>query len=253
MSVLIQVMDIHKTYTVRKSPLHVLRGACLDVNAGDTVAIIGKSGAGKSTLLHILGGLDRPDEGRVVIEGRDFYGLSSAQRSRIRASEIGFVFQSYHLLPEMDVLENVMLPAMAIGASFRPRSGIRAYAMELLTSVGLADRADHTPVELSGGEQQRAALARALMNDPKLVLADEPTGNLDGATGGQVLDMLFALTKKRGPRAGAGDPQRDRRPFLRPRPPPERRSPRECVRDGDSQPATPDGNTQCHQATPSPP
>ena len=198
MSVLIQAEGIHKTYTIRKAPLHVLQGASLEVGSGETVAIIGKSGAGKSTLLHILGGLDRPESGRVVMDGRDFYKLSAAQRSRIRAAEIGFVFQSYHLLPEMDVIENVMLPAMAVGASFRPRAGIRAHAMELLTSVGLADRADHTPFELSGGEQQRAALARALMNDPKLVLADEPTGNLDTATGGQVLDMLFALTKKRG-------------------------------------------------------
>jgi len=198
MATLIQASGIHKTYTVRRSSVHVLRGASLDVQAGETVAIIGKSGAGKSTLMHILGGLDRPDEGRVAIEGRDFYGLSSSVRSKIRASEIGFVFQSYHLLPEMDVVENVMIPAMALGTAFRSLAGLRSRAMELLTSVGLADRADHTPLELSGGEQQRVALARALMNDPKLVLADEPTGNLDNATGGQVLDMLFALTKKRG-------------------------------------------------------
>jgi predicted ABC-type transport system involved in lysophospholipase L1 biosynthesis ATPase subunit len=197
-ALLIQADGIHKTYTVRKNPLHVLRGACIEANAGETVAIIGKSGAGKSTLMHILGGLDKPDAGQVVMGGRDLYGISSAQRSKIRASEIGFVFQSYHLLPEMDVLENVMLPAMAMGRAFRSRSGMRTRALELLTSVGLADRADHTPMELSGGEQQRVALARALMNDPKLVLADEPTGNLDGATGGQVLDMLFALTKERG-------------------------------------------------------
>lgn len=198
MSILIQAEGVHKTYMVRRNSVHVLRGASLEVRAGETVAIIGKSGAGKSTLMHILGGLDRPDEGRVLTEGRDFYGISSADRSKIRAAEIGFVFQSYHLLPEMDVLENVMLPAMAVRQAFGSRTGLRARAMELLMSVGLADRADHTPMELSGGEQQRVALARALMNDPKLVLADEPTGNLDNATGGQVLDMLFALTKKRG-------------------------------------------------------
>jgi lipoprotein-releasing system ATP-binding protein len=198
MAALIQAEGVHKTYTVRKSSVRVLRGASLDVQAGETVAIIGKSGAGKSTLMHILGGLDRPDAGRVAIEGRDFYGLSSAARSKIRAAEIGFVFQSYHLLPEMDVLENVMIPAMALGTAFKSQAGLRTRAMELLRSVGLADRADHTPLELSGGEQQRVALARALMNDPQLVLADEPTGNLDAATGGQVLDMLFALTKKRG-------------------------------------------------------
>lgn len=198
MSVLIQAEGIHKTYMVRKNSVHVLRGASLGVKPGETVAIIGKSGAGKSTLMHILGGLDRPDQGRVMTEGRDLYGMTSANRSKIRASEIGFVFQSYHLLPEMDVLENVMLPAMAVRQAFGARAALRSRAMELLASVGLADRADHTPMELSGGEQQRVALARALMNDPKLVLADEPTGNLDNATGGQVLDMLFTLTKKRG-------------------------------------------------------
>lgn len=197
-SALIQADGVHKTYMVRKNSVHVLRGASLQVKAGETVAVIGKSGAGKSTLMHILGGLDRPDKGRVMTEGRDFYGVAPSTRSKIRASEIGFVFQSYHLLPEMDVLENVMLPAMAIRQAFGARTGLRARAMELLASVGLADRADHTPMELSGGEQQRVALARALMNDPTLVLADEPTGNLDTTTGGQVLDMLFALTKNRG-------------------------------------------------------
>ena len=198
MSVLIQAEDVHKTYTIRKTPVHVLGGASLTVDEGETVAIIGKSGAGKSTLLHILGGLDRPEAGRVLMGGRDFYRIPAEQRAKIRAAEIGFVFQSYHLLPEMDVVENVMLPAMAVNAFYRPQAGVRTRAMELLSSVGLADRAAHTPFELSGGEQQRVALARALMNDPKLVLADEPTGNLDGVTGSHVLDLLFALTKKRG-------------------------------------------------------
>ena len=195
---LIQAEHIFKTYAVRKKPLRVLKGAALSVREGETISIVGVSGAGKSTLLHILGGLDRPDRGRVKIEGRDLYGLSAAQRTGIRSSRFGFVFQSYHLLPEMDVMENVMLPAMARGSFFRSYSDMCDRAMDLLRSVGLAERAEHTPPELSGGEQQRVALARALMNDPHLVFADEPTGNLDDGTGSQILEYLFSLTKKRG-------------------------------------------------------
>lgn len=198
MMALIQAENIHKTYVVGKTALHVLRGASLDVGAGEMVAIVGVSGAGKSTLLNILGGLDRPDSGRVVVEGDDLYGLSAGQRTRIRADSIGFVFQSYHLLLEMDVIENVMLPAMARGNLLSSYSEMHDRAIKLLESVGLAERAAHTPMELSEGEQQRVALARALMNDPQLVLADEPTGNLDDATGSQVLEHLFSLTKERG-------------------------------------------------------
>ena len=194
---LIEARDLHKTYNLRHKELRVLKGASLSVRAGESVAVIGRSGAGKSTLLHILGGLDRPDAGHVSMEGRDLYSLSAAARTRIRAARIGFVFQSYHLLPEMDVFENVYLPAMAVGRGPARRSA-RGRAMALLEVVGLADRAGHTPLELSGGEQQRVALARALMNDPRLVLADEPTGNLDGATGDQVLKALFALTRDQG-------------------------------------------------------
>lgn len=197
MAPLIQAEDIHKTYVVGKTALHVLKGASLSVDVGEAVAIVGVSGAGKSTLLNILGGLDRPDSGRAIIKGEDLYKLSSAQRTRIRATQIGFVFQAYHLLPEMDVFENVVLPAMAVGRRALSSLGPRKRAMELLASVGLADRADHTPMELSEGEQQRVALARALMNDPAVVLADEPTGNLDEATGRQILEHLFSLMKKR--------------------------------------------------------
>jgi lipoprotein-releasing system ATP-binding protein len=172
----------------------VLLGAHLDVAPGERVAIIGRSGAGKSTLLHVLGGLDHPDPagGRIVQEGTDIYRLSARMRSAYRARNVGFVFQSYHLLPEMDIVENVMLPAFALG---RPTAGAKRKARELLESVGLGDRLAHTPMELSGGEQQRVALARALMNDPRLILADEPTGNLDATTGGQVLDLLFHLSE----------------------------------------------------------
>jgi predicted ABC-type transport system involved in lysophospholipase L1 biosynthesis ATPase subunit len=198
MPVLIEAENIHKSYVVAKTRLHVLGGVSLSVAAGEAVAVAGKSGAGKSTLLHILGGLDRPDDGSVSLQGRSLYALPGGERSRVRASALGFVFQSYHLLPEMDVLENVMLPAMARSRFVSPYSGMRRRAMDLLEAVGLADRAVHTPMELSGGEQQRVALARALMNDPQLVLADEPTGNLDAATGSQVLDCLFSLTRERG-------------------------------------------------------
>jgi len=192
---LLQAEEIRKKYAVGKHMLHVLRGASLGVRRGEAVAIVGASGAGKSTLLNVLGGLDRPDGGNVAIEGRDLYGMSSGERTSVRARRIGFVFQSYHLLPEMDVLENVMLPGMARARVIPSYPAIRRSALGLLESVGLAERASHTPMELSGGEQQRVALARALMNDPDVVLADEPTGNLDSETGGQVLHHLLSLTK----------------------------------------------------------
>jgi ABC-type lipoprotein export system ATPase subunit len=189
---LIDVNNIHKRYKLKQNDICVLDGADLMVDAGETVAVVGRSGAGKSTLLHILGGLDRPDKGsgQVLIGGGDLYGMSASKRSRIRATTIGFVFQSYHLLNEMDVLENVMLPARGIGIR---TAGKRA--IELLDAVGVADRAHHTPMELSGGEQQRVALARALINNPSIILADEPTGNLDEETGLTVLELLFKMTK----------------------------------------------------------
>ncbi|MBN1557613.1 MAG: ABC transporter ATP-binding protein [Lentisphaerae bacterium] len=194
MSVLVEAVDVGKRYVVGKTELRVLEGVSLQVAAGETLAVVGVSGAGKTTLLHILGGLDRPDAGRVRFGGRDLYAMPARARTRERARRMGFVFQSYHLLPEMDLLENVLLPAMALsgGVALR-RSRDRAYA--LLEAVGLRDRASHLPVELSGGEQQRAALARALMNDPEIILADEPTGNLDAATGAQVVQPLLGLTR----------------------------------------------------------
>jgi len=190
--------EIHKTYVLGKHRIPVLRGAGLTVAAGERVSVVGASGAGKSTLLHILAGLDRPDRGAVRVAGVDVYRASASRRSLLRATQLGFVFQSYHLLPEMDVAENVMLPGLARRSLFASWSSIRARAMALLDAVGLAERAAHRPMELSGGEQQRVALARALMNDPAVILADEPTGNLDDATGRQVLDHLFALTRDGG-------------------------------------------------------
>jgi len=192
---MLEARNLHKRYTVEKQTVNVLTGASLSVHAGERVAIVGVSGAGKSTLLHILGGLDRPDSGNVALGGRDLYAASSRMRARIRGREIGFVFQSYHLLPELDVEENVMLPALNRLCYEGDPPQRHERAMQLLDAVGLRDRAHHTPLELSGGEQQRAAVARALMNDPRLILADEPTGNLDAQTGRRIVEALFKLTR----------------------------------------------------------
>ena len=193
---ILEATDLHKRYRLPHKTVDVLTGANLAVRAAERVAIVGRSGAGKSTLLHIAGGLDRPDKGTVRINGESVYDLPGRARSALRARNIGFVFQSYHLLPEMDLEENVMLPAMASG--HLTRAAMRARARHLLKLVGLADRATHTPLELSGGEQQRAAIARALMNEPALLLADEPIGNLDRSTGLEALRMLFELAKESG-------------------------------------------------------
>ena len=189
---------VSKTYTLDSVAIDVLKGVSLEVRAGETLSIMGASGAGKSTLLHCLGGLDRPTAGAVEFQGRDVYALSSAARTEVRATKIGFVFQAYYLLPELDLLENVMLPALSRRGALARRTTLAQRGLALLDSVGLRDRAAHRPFELSGGEQQRAALARSLMNEPELVLADEPTGNLDSQTGRQVLNYLFQLTRDRG-------------------------------------------------------
>ena len=193
---LLRASGVSKSYRLPHGTVEVLRGASIAVAPAERVAIVGRSGAGKSTLLNLLGGLDRPDNGTVYLRGRDIYGMPVRRRTRLRAESVGFVFQSYQLLPEMDVLENVMLPAMALGRL--GRLAMRARARELLELVGLAERAAHTPLELSGGEQQRAAIARAMMNNPELVLADEPTGNLDERTAAGTLDLLFGLARERG-------------------------------------------------------
>jgi ABC-type lipoprotein export system ATPase subunit len=190
---MLEAKDLHKTYKLPHKTVDVLKGASIAVGEGERVAIVGRSGAGKSTLLHVLGGLDRPGSGEVMVDGRSLYEMSRRKRTAVRAARIGFVFQSYHLLPEMDVTENVMLPAMT-GVLNLSRSEMRERALALLDRVGLADRATHMPMELSGGEQQRVALARALVNKPALVLADEPTGNLDSKTGSQVMNLLFDLS-----------------------------------------------------------
>lgn len=194
---ILQVEHLRKTYLLGKTIIPVLRDVSLAVRAGEIIAVIGASGSGKSTLLHILGALEVPSGGIVQFEGQNLYELSGEKRTVLRARRIGFVFQFYHLLPELDLLENVMLPALT-GRSGQPASTAITRARSLLQAVGLAERARHLPMELSGGEQQRGALARALMNQPDLVLADEPTGNLDSLTGQQVLEFLFALTRGQG-------------------------------------------------------
>ena len=193
MSSLVQAIAVRRSYAVETRMLDVLRGVDLAVAEGESLAIAGMSGAGKSTLLHVLGGLDRPTSGQVLYRGRDLYALGDRERSAIRAQKIGFVFQAYHLLPELTVLENVLLPGLSAAGAFLRGQRLRARAADLLARVGLTERAAHRPNELSGGEQQRAALARALMNGPELLLADEPTGNLDSKTGEDVLRYLFEL------------------------------------------------------------
>jgi predicted ABC-type transport system involved in lysophospholipase L1 biosynthesis ATPase subunit len=194
METILQAESIQRTYSIGKTTLDVLKGVSLEVKTGETVSIMGESGSGKSTLLHVLGGLDNPKSGSVHFKGQSVYGMSGVRRARFRAENVGFVFQSFHLLPELDILENVALPAMAL----RSGGDAKERAADLLKEVGLGARIGHRPQELSGGEQQRAALARALMNAPDLIFCDEPTGNLDSKTGGTVLHYLFQLVADRG-------------------------------------------------------
>lgn len=179
-----------KTYTMGKRSLEVLRGVSLDVARGEFIALRGASGAGKSTLLHLFGGLDTPNAGEVRFGGKNLYQLSSNEIAGLRNTRIGFVFQAYHLLPELDALENVCLPARMARV---PAAQAEQRGRELLARVGLAGRVEHKPFELSGGEQQRVAIARALINEPELILADEPTGNLDSHTGSEIIDLLVQL------------------------------------------------------------
>src|SRR5919197_2516670 len=187
--------DLEKEYRTGPEVIRVLRGATVFVRAGEVVALVGASGVGKSTLLYLLGALDRPSGGRVIYLGEDLFGRPEAGLARFRRQEIGFVFQFYNLLGEMTALENAMVPALLARKSVREA---RALAAEALAEVGLADRMHHRPGELSGGEQQRVAIARALMNGPRLILADEPTGNLDPKTSEVIYDLVLRLQAERG-------------------------------------------------------
>jgi lipoprotein-releasing system ATP-binding protein len=188
--VLLSARNVSKSYTMGKRALEVLRNVSLDVARGEFIALRGASGAGKSTLLHLFGGLDVPNGGEIWFAGKNLASASEAQLTRLRNARVGFIFQAYHLLPELDALENVCVPARLarVSASRAEKRG-----RDLLTRVGLGARLDHKPYELSGGEQQRVAIARALMNEPELILADEPTGNLDSHTGQEIVDLLVAL------------------------------------------------------------
>jgi len=183
--------DLFQSFRMGARRIEVLRGISMEMGRNEAVFLSGASGAGKTTLLYTLAGLERPESGSVEFEGRQLYGSGSASEARLRNQKMGFVFQGYFLLPELTALENVLLPAM-IG-----RRATRSDAEESLASVGLGDRMQHLPAELSGGEQQRVAIARALTNDPDIIFADEPTGNLDSKTGNAIMDLLLNLAHDR--------------------------------------------------------
>jgi len=191
---ILTVRGLTKEYVMVRRTLQVLRGVDLEVARGEFLALRGASGAGKSTLLHLMGGLDQPNAGKIIFAGQNLAGYSEAKLTAFRMRQVGFVFQAYHLLPELDALENACLPARIART---PAAEAAARGRELLTRVGLADRLDHHPSELSGGEQQRVAIARALINGPELLLADEPTGNLDSKSGGEIVELLKALCAER--------------------------------------------------------
>jgi len=186
----LRARGLRKSFRLGATTLEILRGLNLDVRRGECVFLCGASGAGKSTLLYTLAGLERPTNGDVHFENEDLYRVSAARQAELRNSRMGFVFQSYMLLPELTALENVALPGLIGGRTDRDR------AAELLKHVGLADRSHHLPSELSGGEQQRVAIARALANRPTMLFADEPTGNLDSKTGGEIIDLLLGLARE---------------------------------------------------------
>jgi lipoprotein-releasing system ATP-binding protein len=184
-----------RTYRQGTRHIEVLAGASADLYPGEAVALVGPSGAGKSTLLHIAGLLETPDSGRVIVSGHDCSGMSDLERTRVRRGTMGFIYQFHQLLPEFSALENVLMPQLILG---RDRRKAEERAQELLASLGLAQRVNHRPAEMSGGEQQRTAIARALANNPRLILADEPTGNLDPHTAEHVFDSLISLIRGSG-------------------------------------------------------
>jgi lipoprotein-releasing system ATP-binding protein len=200
-TVILRAQAIRKTFRMGDSHVTVLKNVDLALHAGEFVAIEGRSGSGKSTLLHLMGALDAPDSGSIVYEGQDLAALSSAARSRVRNTQFGFVFQFYHLLPELNVVENTLLAPLIENSWFSfhsKKADLRARAAALLGKLGLGHRLAHRPNQLSGGERQRVAIARALMNSPRILFADEPTGNLDAETGRQIMDVLEQLHRETG-------------------------------------------------------
>jgi lipoprotein-releasing system ATP-binding protein len=190
---LVKVEGLYKSFNHMGNILEVLKGIDLEISAGELLSIVGASGAGKSTLLHCIGTLDLPTSGKIQLDGQELTTLSAPKLARVRNQSIGFVFQFHHLLPEFDALENVMMPGLIRGDA---RKRMEQRARELLAEVGLSHRASHRPGEMSGGEQQRVAIARALTLEPKLLLADEPTGNLDTATSDTIHDLFFDINRK---------------------------------------------------------
>ena len=196
---IIRAHDLRQSFTIGQRKLEVLRGISLEIAPGEAAFLVGASGAGKTTLLYTLAGLERPESGRVLFEERSIYDLDRRAQARLRNTRMGFIFQGYFLLPELTALENVLLPAM-IGRrqdGFASRAEAAARAAASLAEVGLGERTHHLPLELSGGEQQRVAIARALINDPGVIFADEPTGNLDSKSGAAVMDLLLALVREK--------------------------------------------------------
>ncbi|NDG84353.1 MAG: ABC transporter ATP-binding protein [Proteobacteria bacterium] len=192
---LLTVKSLEKSYTRGEEAVHALRGVNLDIHEGQFVSIMGPSGSGKSTLLHLMGGLDRPTRGEVILKGESIAGMSDSELSLFRRKKLGFIFQFFNLLPTLSALENVCLPRLLGSESIKK---IEPRARELLTLMGLENRMDHKPDQLSGGEMQRVAIARALISDPALILADEPTGNLDTKTGEAILGLLKEMSKTTG-------------------------------------------------------
>ena len=195
MSNIVELKNIYKSFTQGEQYLGILKGINLSIASGEVVALVGSSGAGKSTLLHIMGLLERADQGDVIMSGIPTKDLNDIKRTKIRRLEIGFVYQFHNLLPEFTALDNVVMPQLIAGVSNKEA---KERASDLLNKMGLSERVEHRPAELSGGEQQRVAIARGLANRPRLILADEPTGNLDEKTGNEVMDILLTLSKEEG-------------------------------------------------------
>jgi lipoprotein-releasing system ATP-binding protein len=193
--ILLEGIDVHKSFQTGAETLHVLKGVDIGIRRGEIVSVVGASGVGKSTLLHILGALDRPTKGKVRLDSTDVFALNDKKLAHFRNKTVGFVFQFHHLLPDFSALENVMMPRLIAGEEME---AIREKTKQLLDEVGLGDRMNHKPGELSGGEQQRVAVARALINDPQIVIADEPSGNLDKATGEELHNLICELNQKKG-------------------------------------------------------